>query len=213
MASRRPQRRNRIMGQFAPRLIEMLNSPPYRVLSLSARRVLDRLEVELGAHGGKDNGELPCRYDDFEEYGIHRHAIAPAIREAVALGFVEITVAGRAGNAEYRAPNQFRLTYRPTDKHDASDEWRRVQSAEDAEARARLARTPRHKTKLQWRKKPRSVAETITENPKSPVPETTTTPVAETATTLDISGRERRSPSLRPWVRPTWEWIELEAVA
>jgi len=33
----------------------------------------------------------------------------------VALGFVEITEHGRAGNAEHRTPNKFRLTHMPTD--------------------------------------------------------------------------------------------------
>ena len=46
-----------IPGQFAGRLIEMLEAPAYRVLSLSARRVLDRVEIELGHHGGNDNGQ------------------------------------------------------------------------------------------------------------------------------------------------------------
>ena len=35
----------------------MMASPAFRVLSLSARRVLDRLEIELAHHGGQDNGE------------------------------------------------------------------------------------------------------------------------------------------------------------
>jgi hypothetical protein len=59
----------------------MMESPAYRVLSLSARRVLDRIMIELAHHGGNDNGKLPVTYEHFEEYGIHRHAIAPAIRE------------------------------------------------------------------------------------------------------------------------------------
>ena len=79
--------RTTIAGQFAPRLIEMLESPAHRVLSLSARRVLDRLEIELAHHGGADNGKLPVTYDQFHQFGIDRQAIAPAIREAVALGF------------------------------------------------------------------------------------------------------------------------------
>ena len=98
------ERRTSIGGQFAPRLIEMLESPAYRVLSLSARRVIDRVEIELAHHGGTDNGRLPVTYDDFQRYGIDRHAIGPGIREAIALRFLEITEAGRAGNAEFRAP-------------------------------------------------------------------------------------------------------------
>jgi hypothetical protein len=45
--------RGAINGAFAWRLIEMLESPANRALSLSARRVLERLEIELYRHGGK----------------------------------------------------------------------------------------------------------------------------------------------------------------
>src|SRR5215211_4726921 len=121
----RRERKTRIGGQFSPRLIEMLESPAYRGLSLSARRVLDRIEIELAHHGGTDNGRLPVTYDDFERFGMHRHAIGPAIRECAALGFVEITEHGVAGNAEHRAPNQFRLTYRPAGRRNPTNEWRR----------------------------------------------------------------------------------------
>lgn len=146
-------RRTTIGGQFAPHTIEMLRSPAWRALSLSARRILDRLEIELADHGGTDNGKLPCTFDDFEQYGIHRHAIGPAIREAVALGFVEITEAGRAGNAEWRKPNQFRLTYRNS-KYAPTDEWRKI-TEEDAELIARSARSvSAAKTKSQWWKTP-----------------------------------------------------------
>src|SRR5690349_5431569 len=82
------RRRHHINGQFAPRTIDMLRSPAMRVLSLSARRILDRAEIELADHGGYDNGRLPITYDDFERFGIDRHAIGPAIREVVALGFL-----------------------------------------------------------------------------------------------------------------------------
>ena len=50
------QRRTQIGGQFAPRLIEMLESPAYRALSLSGHRILDRIEIEMAHHGGTDNG-------------------------------------------------------------------------------------------------------------------------------------------------------------
>ena len=136
------RRRTQIDGQFAPRLIQMLESQPYRQLSLSARRVLDRLEVELAHHGGMDNGRLPVTFDDFQRYGIDRHAIAPAIRELVALGFIEVTEHGRAGNADWRSPNRFRITYRPTKDADPTHEWKRIQTAERARAKAREAREP-----------------------------------------------------------------------
>src|SRR5262249_41798135 len=95
----RPMRRryphcNKIDGPFAPRLITMLKSPAYRALSLSAHRILARLEIELYQHGGEDNGKLIVTYDHFVEHGIDRDAIAPALRELEALGFIEIPERG-----------------------------------------------------------------------------------------------------------------------
>jgi hypothetical protein len=45
----------------------MLESAAYCELSLSARRVLDRIEIELAKHGGVENGRLPVTYDDFND--------------------------------------------------------------------------------------------------------------------------------------------------
>jgi hypothetical protein len=138
----RPYRRNKIAGQFAWQLIEMLESPAYRVMSLSAHRVLDRIEIEHGHHAGRENGRLPITYNDFVDYGIERHAVAPAIREVMALGFVEITEHGRAGNAEHRTPNKFRLTHYPTNSAGATDDWRHIETIEQAKAVALAARKP-----------------------------------------------------------------------
>ena len=91
MKKKKPKAPNTISGQFAPRLIEMLRSPAFRALSLSARRILDRIEIELASHGGRDNGKLPVTYANFVEFGVHRLAIAPGIREAGALGLLEVT--------------------------------------------------------------------------------------------------------------------------
>jgi hypothetical protein len=183
--------RTSIKGQFAPRTIEMLRSAAYRVLSLSARRVLDRLEIELADHGGNENGRLPVTYADFHHYGIDRHAIPPAIREVEALGFVEITQRGRAGNAEFRSPNYFRLTYRHCGRNQSTDEWRLIGEAE-ALALARAARRASKKQKASVGKRPFSGGKTNTETLEAPVRETPTTVlVGETHTTLDISGRGR----------------------
>lgn len=80
-----PRKRNKLNEQFSLRLIAMLESPAYRALGPSGRKVLDRLEIELAHHGGNDNGKLPCPYDDFVAYGIARECVAPGIREAEAL--------------------------------------------------------------------------------------------------------------------------------
>ena len=139
------RRRNRIAGQFSWRLIEMLESPAYRVLSLSGHRILDRLEIELSHHAGHDNGALPVTYSDFETYGIDRHCIGAALREVEALGFVRVTERGRAGNAEYRTPNKFGLTYRPVNHANATDDWRKIKTVEEAQAIARAVRKPRNR--------------------------------------------------------------------
>ena len=168
----------------------MLRSPAWCALSLSGRRVLDRIEIELADHGGTDNGKLPVTYDDFERYGIHRHAVGPAVREAMALGFVEITEHGRAGNADWRKPNVFRLTYRNT-KYEPTNEWEKIKTSEEAEVIARAARAalPR-KTKSQWRKTPNiSGGNRHRKHQIHSAETTTTTHSAETTTTLDISGR------------------------
>jgi hypothetical protein len=141
--SKRTMLRNQIHGQLAWRLIEMLESPAYSVLSHSAHRVLARIEIELAHHGGGDNGKLPVTFDDFEHYGIHRHAIAPAVRELEALKFIEITERGRAGNAEYRQPHKYRLTYRHVGRANPTDEWRQIKTIEQA---VEIVRAVRGKT-------------------------------------------------------------------
>jgi hypothetical protein len=143
MSQRQPKnylRKNKISGQFSARTIAMMESPAFQVLSLSAHRVLHRLEIEHAHHGGNDNGELPVTYDQFIEYGIHRNAVSPAIREVEALGFVEITERGRAGNAEWRRPNKFRLTYRQVGRAAATDEWLNIKTTKEAEVLAQNAR-------------------------------------------------------------------------
>ena len=182
----RYRRRNSISGQWSARLIEMLESPAYRALTCSAHMVISRLEIELGHHGGNDNGKLPVTVDDFVAYGMHRTSVAPAIREAEALGFIRVTERGRGGNAEHRAPNQFFLTFangresraRPT--HD----WRKIRTMEEAEQIRRAARADKNPSavahgKRSWSKRQKikpstedsqvSVLENRTEPSGSPV--------------------------------------------
>ena len=128
------RRKTTIGGQFAPRLIEMLEAPAYQALSLSGHRVLARLEIELGRHGGTDNGRLPVTYADFERYGIERKSIAPALREVQALGFVIITERGRPSKSDFaRHPNYFELTYIHGAHGEApTHEWKRYKSLDEA---------------------------------------------------------------------------------
>ena len=134
------KRFSKIGGQFSARLIEMMELPAFRVLSLSAHCVLDRIEIEQAHHGGHDNGALCVTYLNFVEYGIDRHAIAPALRELVALGFLRITH-GRGGNAEFREANKFTLTYRHTKTAPPTNNWKKIYTLEQAQEIARAART------------------------------------------------------------------------
>jgi len=221
------RRRNKIDEQFAWRAIRMLESPAYRVLTLSAHRILARVEIEMAHHGGFDNGKLPVTYEDFEEYGMDRHAVAPAIRECCALGFLEVTEQGRAGNAEFRQPSKYRLTYRHVDRANPTNEWQRIHTVEEAEQIARAARrsvaAASRKRKTSGGKCQVSVGETRTETAKAPMGETPiTVPVGKNTTTLDISGEQAQparsflsaspasphSPKL-PWMTPTM--IEVSA--
>lgn len=197
------RRRSKISGQFSYHLIEMLESPAYRVLSLSARRVLDRIEIELAHHGGADNGRLPVTFDNFQSYGIDRQAIAPAIREVVALGFVEITERGRAGNAEWRKPNLFRLTYRQARGFhgDGSHEWRKFNTLQDATLVARAAREAKSAKQNSSRGKPHiSGGEILPENPGSKVGNPTLQSEVGKPTLLSISrvGDDDHEPNPSP---------------
>jgi hypothetical protein len=156
-----------IPGPFAWRTIEMMESPAFRVLSHSARRILDRLEIELAHHAGTDNGKLPCTFDHFAEYGIDRHSIAPALRELAALKFIEITEHGRAGNAEYRRPNLFRLNYRHVTARWPRTNGERSRPKWRLECSLKPPERPLNRNILQWGNLPNLRGETPTENPKS----------------------------------------------
>jgi len=183
------RRRTRIEEQFVARTVPMLQSPAFRALSLSAHRVLARIELEHASHGGVDNGKLPVTYNNFVEYGVDRHAVAPAIRECVALGFLEITEQGRAGNAEFRSPNKFRLTYiyagpKPT------DEWKQIETDEQAKVLAVAARRSSRKNRKPVGGKTRFSAGNPHRKTQIHSGEThTTSQGGETHTTFYISGR------------------------
>jgi hypothetical protein len=180
------RRNNQIDGQFNARTIEMLESPAHRVLSLSGRKALDRIFIELAHHGGNDNGRLLVTYDQFVDYGIHRHAVGPALREIEALGFIEITQRGKASAGEHRWPNYFRLTcVNCASGRNPTHEWRRLKTVEDAERIASAARNakPARKTR------PKNISP-VTENANSGVGNhhrKADSPVSETITTVPVS--------------------------
>jgi len=149
----------------------MRESPAWRVLSLSARRVLDRLEIEHAHHGGVENGNLPVTTQNFIDYGVHRNGVAQAIREAEALGFIRMKH-GRGGNAEHRQPNRFFLTYGTgcgprslTPTH----EWRKIKTIEEAQAIADAARAAKDPRAVAFGKKSRPLKRGSKPTPKKGV--------------------------------------------
>ncbi len=173
------RRASQINGPFAPRTIEMLRSPAMGALSLTARRILDRLEIEHAAHAGRDNGRLPITFGDFAEYVTsNRHTIAAGIREVVTLGFAEVTRRGRSGNGTYRSANLFRITYLPSNGKAPTNEWRAIETVERAERIAHKARLP--------------VTENVTGKNISPVTENVTGPVTETVPLTSDGNRTTR---------------------
>jgi hypothetical protein len=142
-AGRMKKKHHKIGAPFVPHTFEMLRSPAWRVLSLTAHRILSRIEIEFGNHGGRDNGKLPVTFADLRNFGIRNcDDIARGIRELRALGFVELTRPGRAGNGEFRAPNLFRLTYLPAYGKAPTHEWRQFETIEAAEQAAQKSRKP-----------------------------------------------------------------------
>jgi hypothetical protein len=118
-----------INGAYVPHRLDMLQSPAWRALGGAARAVLDRIEIERMKHSGQKNGDLIVTYNDFVAYGMRRPSIAPAIRQAVALGLLEITQRGRRSAAGAN-PAHYRLTYLPTPDGDPTDDWRNVKPKE-----------------------------------------------------------------------------------
>ena len=160
----RKTRANSIGGNWVFHKLEMRESPAWRHLPDHARRFLDALEVEHMRHGGADNGNLVQTYTQLEARGIPDKAIALAIRQAIALGFVRITGQGQRSAAHMRAPSLYELTYvkgknKPVE--DAPNLWRNI-TTDDA-ARAAVERA---KTGKRYETQPRRIApvETIASN-------------------------------------------------
>src|SRR5262249_33288187 len=198
--------RNSVAQYFTSRPVELVTSPAFRVLSLSAHRALARIELELRQHAGNGNGKLIVTKEQFIDYGLHQDAIAPALRELDALGIAIITVHGRGGNAEHNQPNRFLLNYMcgAVDAHDLiTDSWKRFKTLEEAAkvaAEARKAKDPQkvtygrrnHRRKnfsRPWKSCLVPDMETMPGTAKFPdMDSMPTRPDTETMPTVDISG-------------------------
>jgi hypothetical protein len=119
----------------------VLNSFAWRALSESARKVIYRVILEWMAHAGKLSTDIPVTKENFIEYGLHHNAIAPAQREACALGLLLLSTRGRAGNAEFRAPHKWALLFLKDERGKyLGTDWQRFESLDEAKAAANKAR-------------------------------------------------------------------------
>ena len=174
MPKHQSQRRGvSIVGAFIAHPLEMRRSHAWRLLPDDARRVLFRLEEEHMVHGGACNGSLVCTYRDFAADGIRRASIALAIRQCVALGFLEITRVGLRSISDVRVPSLYRVTYLPgRDKSpDPTHDWRSFGSQDDARAallKASSSRSPQTQPKRREIQKPDAPASPVPDAPASP---------------------------------------------
>ena len=171
-------------GPFILHTLEMRQSPAWVCLPDNARRVLDRLEVEHACHGGAENGKLVCTYSDFAKAGIRRASIALAVRQCVALGFLEVRVQGARSISNERWPSRYRLTYvlgvkgSPDPTHD----WRRFETVEGAHAAAAMALSGRN------------LSTQVRSKFKKPDAKTSLEPDAKTLPDWGMAGRENAPP-------------------
>jgi hypothetical protein len=194
------RRQNPITGQWSAKPIEMQRSYAWRVLSRAAHQCLSRIEIELADHGGNDIDELPVTFDDFEEYGVHRTAICPAVEELEALGFIDITQRGVAARAaDNRRPNKFRLLTRPWEKKGGPPpRWNRFKTWEEAEATAKEARRTALKEKsASTETVPKKVREPY-QRSRNASTETVLPANFGNRTTIYISGGIASSPGIDP---------------
>ena len=94
-------------------------------MSVNCNKLTLRLLLELINHGGLENGRLVCTYKDFQEYGLTRNKIRPAIEEADFLGLVKHQRGERV--FAKNQPNSYRITfYGTSEARDPTNEWKRI---------------------------------------------------------------------------------------
>jgi hypothetical protein len=128
------RQRLKLEGQWIPHSVALIRV--FCGLSLTARRILDLLEIEHCRRGGRENGKLVCTYDNFENSGVDRTRIREALDELIAAGLIEITRLGRRAYADLRAPTLYRLTYLPTFENgkwtEATHEWKKQKASRES---------------------------------------------------------------------------------
>ncbi|MEP3232254.1 MAG: hypothetical protein ABJO30_05455 [Hyphomicrobiales bacterium] len=128
-----PKKRSWLDTGFVPHRLEMKLSPAWNVKPVPLWRILDRLETEHMRHGGMNNGELFVSYNQFMEAGVSKRRISSMLECGEQLGFIEIVRPIDSWRGDVRAPNRYRLTYLPTRNVKPTDEWKKIQSIEQAQ--------------------------------------------------------------------------------
>lgn len=137
----RAKRRSTLAENWVSYCRSLIESPTLRVLSRAATLAMHRIELEHIQHGAAANGQLQVTRPQFEDWGVHRDAVARALREFQALGLVEVTEKGRAGVGGHGEATHFRLTYvNSKSREPPADEWRRIDRIEEAERIAKEVR-------------------------------------------------------------------------
>lgn len=142
--------RNGLETPFITHSYALLTSPAWRSLSITARRILDRLEIEHMGKGGRHNGDLVTTYDDLVNAGCSRSLIAHALQELQDVGLLRVTQRGGIAMG-HRMPSRYRLTYLPSVEGRPSNDFKSV-SAEDV-AEAASDRAAGRRSAENWKRK------------------------------------------------------------
>jgi hypothetical protein len=125
--------------------LSLLGGVVLNALTITARRVLDRLIAEHLTHRGKENGRLSVSYLQLAKWTRANDGnIAPALAELVDLGLLVIDHGERVAGSRKVEPNAYRLTFFPDHEGAApTDEWRRWEPSKGAPPAARDAAASR----------------------------------------------------------------------
>jgi DNA-binding IclR family transcriptional regulator len=101
-------------------------------LSVSLRRILDRLIAQHLTHYMKANGQLMVSYEELAAHaGADKSDVSSALAELVDVGLTDIKH-GQWSTSTKRLPNRYRLTFFPVDEAAPTHEWKRFEPSEGA---------------------------------------------------------------------------------
>jgi len=140
----------KLIGQWVPHPVGLIRV--LRGLSLTARRILDSLEIEHCGRGGRENSRLLCPYRSLEIFGLTSGTrISRAFRELKIAGLIEIIRPGRRSFADLRTPSLYRVTYLPTLENgkwvEPTHEWKKTKNQGPNEPRDAVQIEPRNPQK------------------------------------------------------------------